>query len=681
MLDFPREIKDLFMKDNISPATHRKVKLVFYKKRTEALYPRENLYPEETLYPAEHREEDLLMVIENDRIESESLVITESLSESENLDFGSCNSSMVEIIVANVEEDLTGKEFELIIGVGGYEVILGKYTVRSFVRQAERVKRKITAYDRMTWFDVDVAGWYETEKFPTTLKEFRKSLCEFVGIQEKPGTSLVNDDMVVEKTLETETLLGVDVLRCICQINGAFGNIDKEGKMNYITIPQKGDVTDRVSAYKSVEWEEYTVPDIDTVRIRKEEGDIGGTSDNGDGMNVLTVEGNFLVYGKTTSQQSEIANNILSVVSGLEYRPSKLIINGSPWHEVGDRIEVRTSDGVINTIIMSRVSSGIQNMGDEIGSSGSQELKQTFSVRTQVLEVKGLSAILNRTVEEVSNNLKNLENNTESNFIQTAKMIQAEVTRATKAEETLTGKISVEADRITAEATRATKAEGTLSARIEVNAKAITQRVTSAQAESLIEQKADSIRLKANAISWSSKNSSMTADGKLSCKEAIISGNITAGSGKIGGFEIDGDSLVSVNQRASIRWGDFGIDDGNAELGELYIEDYIVVGNLADVNPDVGDIVASGELWLGDPFWYGKDGRHWSVTETVEDIYNYVHGGGWNPCGRDSGCEIDCDCDGGDCDSPGCSGDTCGGDYPCHGDCSDCGSYNEGPGC
>ncbi len=46
---------------------------------------------------------------------------------------------------------------------------------------------------------------------------------------------------------------------------------------------------------------------------------------------------------------------------------------------------------------------------------------------------------------------------------------------------------------------------------------------------SIIEQNADSIRLKASNISWSATNSSMTQDGTLTCQNAIIGGTIEVG--------------------------------------------------------------------------------------------------------------------------------------------------------
>lgn len=69
------------------------------------------------------------------------------------------------------------------------------------------------------------------------------------------------------------------------------------------------------------------------------------------------------------------------------------------------------------------------------------------------------------------------------------------------------------------------------SAQIKVTTDAISSEVakktTSSDVESIIEQKADSIRLQATKISWSSAYSSMTEDGKLTCTSVSLSGDIT----------------------------------------------------------------------------------------------------------------------------------------------------------
>lgn len=664
MLNIEQKYKDLF-----NTYGGKSIRLVFYKDQYRVLYPSEMLFPSEQIYPAEMSADSIEFEISNEMIHSETLTITESLCSDENLDFGACEAARMEIVVSDLDRDIAGKEFILIESFADYELVRGLFTVDSTPKENDRNTRRIIAYDRMRRFDNDVAGWYNTIQFPITLRDFRASLCDFIGVSQVINVNLVNDDMIVEKTLEPDTLYGRDVIKNICQINGVFGNINQIGELRYVSVPAKNSITDTITRYKTVESEEYMVPDIDTVWIRKQEGDIGGASDGGDGMNTVIVEGNFLVYGKTTSQQSEIANNVLSVVSGLEYRPAEIVGNGAPWYEMGDRIAVETSDGTINTIIMSRTSTGIQGVMDEIVSTGSKELKQTFSIRTQVLEAKGLVAVLKRTVEEVSNELTNFESQTNSKFSQTAEQITAEVTRATRE-------------------------EGKLSARIQVNADAITQRVTSAQAESLIEQKADSIRLKANAISWSSNNSSMTADGKLTCKEANISGHMTVGSGEIGGFTISGNNLISSSSSTTIRWGDFYVDGKSATIGSLEMGNdglevgYIGPDNYGHWESDTGDIYVNEVYPTDEDGWW----KGWGVLETVRTLWDYVHGGGWSPCPSDSGCdgggcdscsgggdcdydELECDIHGGGSDSGcGCDSNSCDGcSYSC--------DNLEGPGC
>ena len=65
---------------------------------------------------------------------------------------------------------------------------------------------------------------------------------------------------------------------------------------------------------------------------------------------------------------------------------------------------------------------------------------------------------------------------------------------------------------------------------IDILTESINSKVTAGQVESIISQKADSIRLKASKISWSSAYSSMTEDGRLSCQNAQIAGEVTCGS-------------------------------------------------------------------------------------------------------------------------------------------------------
>lgn len=462
MLIIPEEIKALFRSDNNKPETHKKFKLTFYDTSIDTLYPYETLYPEESLFPAEG--EEPWLVIENDRIVSESLQITESLSSDEDLVFGSCEGAELQITVADVTQDLTNREFTLTVEIGGYEMALGIYTVKSFVRQSDRRKRKITAYDRMSWFNVDVANWYNNLSFPMTLKTFRDSLCDYIGIAQNDAT-LLFDSMELTKTIEPQQISGTDVLSAICEINGCFGHVDKTGALTYVQLQQTGLYpsetlypeetlypsefggdgmpTETVSRYKQpMTYEDYLVEGIDSLVIRQEEGDVGANV--GEGNNTYAIEGNFLVYGKSAQELLSIAQSLLPYISGRVYRPVSLDCNCMPWLEVGDAIIVPTKDDIIETFVMKRTIFGCQAMRDKIESTGSQTREEQFTIQRQITQLEGKSAVIVKTIEGVSATVTDLAESTSAQFKLTAQQIslkvsKGDVTSELNSELTITG--------------------------------------------------------------------------------------------------------------------------------------------------------------------------------------------------------------------------------------------------
>lgn len=91
-------------------------------------------------------------------------------------------------------------------------------------------------------------------------------------------------------------------------------------------------------------------------------------------------------------------------------------------------------------------------------------------------------------------------------------------------------------------------------AQIEVLAGKIELKVTAGEVASIIEQKADSIRLKASEISWESTYSSMTESGILTCQRANINGIVTT---------------VSGNRKAEMSSGATRYYLGDTELGNI----------------------------------------------------------------------------------------------------------------
>lgn len=766
MLDIPENIKDLFRSDNRRQETHKKFKLSFYDDKADALYPYETLFPDESLFPNEHGA--AWLTIENNRIVSESLQITEALSCDDDMVFGSCEGAELQITVADVNEDITNREFALTVEIGGYEMALGLYTVKTFERQSDRRKRKITAYDRMSWFNVDVAGWYNDLDFPMTVKTFRDSLCDYIGIQQTQ-TTLLFDSLEISKTIEPTQISGLDVLKAICEINGCFGHIDKTGQLVYVQIQQTGlypsetlypeetlypseyggdgRPVEIVSTYKQpMVYEDYLVEGIDSLIIRQEENDVGASVGNGE--NVYTIEGNFLVYGKSAAELLEIAQSLLPYISGRVYRPASVDCNSMPWVEVGDALIIPTRDDIVETFVMKRTITGCQNMRDKIESTGSQVREDQFSISKQIIQLEGKATVITKSVEEVSVRVTDLKNYTEAQFKITADAITAEVTRAQEAEAQLSiradqisasvtdlrndteAKFEITADQIEAEVTRATAAEGELSGRITINADAITAEVTNRknsdnelssritqtateirsevtdtanELSSRITQNSNQIALKVskgevssqisiesggvnitgNRFSWSATNSSMTADGTLTCKNikatnGQFSGNITGSSitgGTITGTEIYGGDEIPFSAEASgVFLGDFYVG-GEYNRHIFQSSDEVTGMSTGDVN--------KGNLYLwagyGESPYHGEEAVFLVNTGQVRcggDLY--VKGVNILEAIRDLGGGGGCTCDSYTCSEDSCGGgDECGAAYSGGG----CGCDNDGSGC
>ena len=598
MLNIPEEIKEIFR----SNSEKKKFKLTFYAEPLDALYPYETLFPEESLFPSEN--EEVWVEIDDSRIESESLVITESLSEAEDLEFGSCESAMMEIVVADVIENLTGKEFSLTVETGGYQMALGIYTVDSY---------------------------------PMTIKSLRDSLCDYIGVRQN-SSSLPFDALQISKTIDPKELSGLDVLKAICQINGCFGHIDKTGELKYVRLQQTGlypseDLYPEDSLFPAesggdgreveivehyrqpMEYEDYLVEGITGLTIREQEGDVGASV--GTDENAYTIEGNFLLYGKNSSELLEIANGILPLISGKVYRPAKVKCNAMPWLEVGDAMRIFTRDDIVETFCMNRTTSGCQAMTDEIQSSGAKKRESAFGIGKQIIQLEGKAAVITKSVEEVSVRVTDLKNYTESQFKITADQIRAEVTRATKAEGELSGRITVEAGRITSEVTRATKAEGELGSRITQTATEIRSEVTNTKnnLQSQITQQAEQISLKVskgdvtkqlnseltitgNSIALTTghftiKSNNLTVD---SNGNVTMTGKVTASSGEIGNWTIDSNGL-SGDTGGGVRSAT--ITGGHIEGATIDVADGIFQVEDGYANSDavvrIGDFICSNE--------------------------------------------------------------------------------------
>ncbi len=585
------------------------------------------------------------VTITNEDLFAQSLTLEESLCSQGELHFGACEASVLKFKVANIVAPMKDKWLSVKMVLNNHAnepFVIGRYKVAEDKLTADRMWREITAYDAMC--DIinadgsEMAAWYN-EVFPNTdstvtLREFRTRFISYFGLQQVlPQEGLVNDNMIVEKTIEPEQISGKDIITAICEINGCFGHIGRDGKFHYIYLPQaiqglypsntlypandlfprdpKGANVGSKGSYIDIVWEDFVTESINKIQIRQEENDIGKIypdTPTSDSDNSYIIQDNFLVYGKSSEELLPIARNLLGKITAITYRPvTNSDFKGNPCLEVGDPIRVGTKYELVETYILERTLKGIQALRDSYLAKGvKKRTEQVNGMHSSIMQLKSKTNILTRTIEETRSEIKDMENGLETKILQNAKEIEleakraissevelaaaikitadnitAEVKRATDAEGELSGKISVNADNITAEVKRATDAEGELSGKISVNADNITAEVKRATGQEV--ELAAAIKITEDNI-------------KLKVSKGDVSSEISQESGKIS---------IEAN-RISIKSDKFTLtEDGKVECSDIKITGGSIYTEGADgsfTKIEAGKITS------------GKKGSNWNTT-------------------------------------------------------------------
>ncbi len=457
-------------------------------------------------------------LITNDDLFNQEITLEESLCSSKELRFGACEASILKFKVANIVAPMSSKWINVKMVLNNHAdapFTIGRYKVAKDTVTADRRWRNITAYDAL--YDIikmDVSAWYNTV-FPSndaliTMEMFRNSFMFLFGLdQVLPAEGLVNDTMLIAKTISPEELSGGTVIRSICELNGCFGHIGRDGKFHYITLERniqglyprknlypskqlfpktpKTFASGAKKSYISDKYEDYLVKTIDKLQIRQEENDIGIII-NEAGANAYIIEDNFLVYGKSSDELEQIARNIFKVITKLVYRPFSAEVKGNPCFEVGDPVRISTQNKLVESYVLERTLTGIQALRDNFAAKGQEyQSKDVNSTHRAIIQLKGKTNIITRTVEENRREMLDIEAGLSFTIAETAKGLQADIAaeriRATGEEEKLSTSLTLTAEGLEAEIERATGEEEKLSTSLTLTAEGLEAEIERATGE------------------------------------------------------------------------------------------------------------------------------------------------------------------------------------------------------
>lgn len=465
--------------------------------------------------------------IDNSMLEIGTFALEESLCSESELKFGACEANCVKFTARNTAGNIIGKTIsieETIDGDSENPMPYGVFKVASDVPTADRTKRQITAYDAM--YDIintDVKSWYAGLSFPMTLKQFRNSFFAHLGISQVE-TSLVNDSMTVNKTLvatqtddssavtEESAISGKTVVTAICEINGCFGNINRQGKFEYVFLkaitsalypaedlfpadnlfPSDANTESMTGHYITFDYEDFQSKAITQLEIKTSEDNAGAIV--GTAGNNYSITGNFLVSDKTGAELEQITNNLLPIMAQAAYTPIKsCTCVGNPCLTLGEPIRFNTTREIVETYLLQRTLTGVQSKRDSISAQGTQtHSAKVNSIRDTIESVERRTGKLERNADHLQSTYEDLEEQTNTKFEQTAKSIVAEVNRAQKA-------------------------EGALDASLELK----LGRDENDQVISMINASADQIMLRGNRLIIESNNFQLDGNGRVSIIDSL----------------------------------------------------------------------------------------------------------------------------------------------------------------
>lgn len=469
---------------------------------------------------------------------SEQMTLHESICEEEQLKFGGCNASSFELTVFNLNSGIKGYEIEPVLITKKTEIPLGVFYVETIEKYAGKDYKKLTAYDKMRYFDVDVKDWYDSLTFPISVKNFRDSLCNYVGVEQNEATLIVDNIMLTKELDSSNGINGLSLMKQICEISGVFGRMDRYGKLDYLSLessmllpaddlfpandlyPSAGSGSSENSfniptslMYEHPLVEDFFTSNIDGVIIVDSEGAQVLTEYN---QNPYYVQDNFVIIGQTHETITALANALLSKISSISYRPiNSSKIKGQPYVECGDFISGEVNGYGFEAYVFQRDLTGIKALRDAYICKGKEMLENDMNGVTAQLQR------LNKTTERVKTSVQVTE-----------KGLDSEVKRATDAESELSTRIEQTEQQIVLRVDSATgkivqvSLIGDTGSGTEFKVDADNINLSASDVINLLS--GGIINLTGKNIAITSDNFSVTKEGKMTCNDANIEGDINA---------------------------------------------------------------------------------------------------------------------------------------------------------
>lgn len=310
-------------------------------------------------------------------------------------------------------------------------VLLGTFTAEKPTAPGPN-RLRLTAYDAVAKLDKDLTQWLESlTDWPYTLEAFADMVCAACGLT--LTGSLVNSSFPVAR-FRARGITGRQLMQWVCQAGCRFCTAGPGGGLTLSWVTDPG-ITLSPSGehfyFDGMICSSYAVAAVDAVQLALTDSDVGVVS--GEGSNVLSIRGNYLLCGATPLEAQSIAREL-----GISYTPCTLetVTALSP----GQRFTLDTGEEQLTAIAMTVEEGGgrfrVTCTGSASRDTSSALCRGTYqALQGRVLELsldlQGVRSrmsqqdgqleslsLLSQDVDAITGRVEVLESDTESRFSQ-----------------------------------------------------------------------------------------------------------------------------------------------------------------------------------------------------------------------------------------------------------------------
>lgn len=349
---------------------------------------------EVTVEDNEYTVTDETVLFETQDFETEAFELYQSVNSSEQITWGSCETGKVSFIVRKRYIDsIIGTKLKVYI-IPDHDASkmlqLGVFKVAEDKQSDNYNRHSITAYDAM--YDVlnaNVTDWYDDilqdEESYCTLGDLWYTFLNQFGLESADGDNYFNDDLIIRRTIEKDRISGAEIIKAICELNGAFGVITNEGKFRFKGL--RPDIFHSLDTYEldvpqymDISFEDTPFRPIKKVKVITDKGNATSTQAATGKYNTYTIAYNPLIADYSGAELQDLANGMCELLGNHSYIPCTITALGNPVMEVGDNMIVWTKYGYgITTYIFERRLRGIQALRDTYTTNGSEYLTERLN--------------------------------------------------------------------------------------------------------------------------------------------------------------------------------------------------------------------------------------------------------------------------------------------------------------